>query len=59
MTERGKKRRERERGGEGWTNKRRRKVGRVSSARDRSAKLSASPRVTIAGGPVFNPWVHR
>lgn len=42
VTERGKKRRERERVGEDWTNKRRRKVGRVSSARDRSAKLSAS-----------------
>lgn len=36
-------------GSKGGTNKRRRKVGRVSSARDRSAKLSGS--VTIAGGP--------
>lgn len=41
-----------ERWTEGGASKRRRKVGRVSSAQDRSAKLSGS--VTIAGGPVFN-----
>lgn len=46
-----KRERERKGGGDG-RDKRRRKVERVSSARDRSAKLSGS--VTNAGGPVFN-----